>query len=61
MRVTGLGKKVAYTIEGHAMNSPSTAEPVITPEILKDHGITPEEYEKILKSLGRTPTHPQYR
>jgi phosphoribosylformylglycinamidine synthase len=39
------------------MNSSSTAaEPVITPEILKDHGITPEEYEKILKSLGRTPT-----
>ncbi len=28
----------------------------ITPEILRDHGITTEEYDKILKSLGRTPT-----
>ena len=41
------------------MNSSSTtaaSEPSITPEILRDHGITPEEYDKILKSLGRTPT-----
>ena len=39
------------------MNSPSTtAEPPITPELLRDHGITPEEYDKIYKSLGRTPT-----
>ena len=33
----------------------STANP-ITPDLLRDHGITPEEYDKILKSLGRTPT-----
>ena len=41
------------------MNSSSTtaaSEAAITPEILRDHGITPEEYDKILKSLGRTPT-----
>jgi len=41
------------------MNSSSTTAasgPSITPEILRDHGITPEEYDKILKSLGRTPT-----
>ena len=31
-------------------------EPTITPAILRDHGITSEEYDKILKSLGRTPT-----
>ena len=36
---------------------PTTAqEPAITPQLLRDHGITPEEYERILKSLGRTPT-----
>jgi len=29
---------------------------IITAELLRDHGITAEEYEKILKSLGRTPT-----
>jgi phosphoribosylformylglycinamidine synthase II len=28
----------------------------VTPELLKDHGITPEEYQKILKSLGREPS-----
>ena len=31
-------------------------EPFITPELLRDHGITPEEYQRILKSMGRTPT-----
>src|SRR5256885_8337359 len=30
--------------------------PAITPEIIEEHGITPEEYQKILKALGRTPT-----
>jgi phosphoribosylformylglycinamidine synthase len=31
-------------------------EPTITPEVLRDHGISSEEYERILKALGRTPT-----
>ncbi|MDR3747741.1 MAG: phosphoribosylformylglycinamidine synthase subunit PurL [Acidobacteriota bacterium] len=31
-------------------------EPAITPEVLRDHGISPEEYDRILKSLGREPT-----
>ena len=31
-------------------------EPSITPEVLRDHGISPEEYDHILKSLGREPT-----
>jgi len=30
--------------------------PSITPELLRDHGISPEEYERILKALGREPT-----
>ncbi len=38
-------------------SAPSIAkEPAITPEVLRDHGISPEEYERILKSLGREPT-----
>jgi phosphoribosylformylglycinamidine synthase II len=32
------------------------ASPEITPEIVAEHGITPDEYKKILASLGRTPT-----
>ena len=43
------------------MNSVETAstvakEPAITPELLRDHGISPEEYDRILKALGREPT-----
>ena len=30
--------------------------PEITPEVIREHGITPDEYQKILKLLGRTPT-----
>ena len=31
-------------------------EPAITPEVLRDHGISAEEYDRLLKSLGREPT-----
>ena len=37
------------------MNS-SENQPQITPQVLRDHGITPDEYQRILKWLGRTPT-----
>jgi len=33
-----------------------TNEPKITPEIVAQHGFTPEEYEKVLEIMGRTPT-----
>src|SRR5579859_1478129 len=37
--------------------SPSVPEPAsVTPELLKLHSITPDEYERILKALGRTPS-----
>src|SRR5512141_2128784 len=28
----------------------------ITPDVVKDHGITPEEYQKIIRLLGREPS-----
>ncbi len=31
------------------------ADPEITPEVIEEHGITPEEYERILEILGREP------
>jgi phosphoribosylformylglycinamidine synthase len=37
------------------MNSPQN-QPDITPKVLKDHGISPDEYQRILKWLDRTPT-----
>src|SRR6187455_2987224 len=35
-------------------NTPQT-EPVVTPELVKQHGLTPEEFERIKKILGRDP------
>jgi phosphoribosylformylglycinamidine synthase subunit PurL len=35
---------------------PITQDSVITPEVIKDHGITPDEYERIKSSLGREPS-----
>src|SRR5437879_2040862 len=32
-----------------------TADPVVTPELLKRHGLTSEEFERIKKILGREP------
>jgi phosphoribosylformylglycinamidine synthase subunit PurL len=34
----------------------NSATIAISPEVLKDHGITPEEFQKILDLLGREPT-----
>ncbi|HEV2113259.1 MAG TPA: phosphoribosylformylglycinamidine synthase subunit PurL [Terriglobales bacterium] len=36
--------------------SPAEKAIAITPEVVREHGITDEEYQKILKSLGREPT-----
>jgi phosphoribosylformylglycinamidine synthase II len=35
---------------------PTTHASAITPEVIADHGITPEEYERIKASLGREPS-----
>src|SRR6201989_759411 len=35
---------------------PETTTVAITPEVLRDHGITPEEFQKILDLLGREPS-----
>src|SRR6266566_4766717 len=32
-----------------------TADPVVTPELVKQHGLTAEEFERIKKILGREP------
>ncbi|MFN3475943.1 MAG: phosphoribosylformylglycinamidine synthase subunit PurL, partial [Candidatus Methylomirabilales bacterium] len=33
-----------------------TREPAITPKLIEEHGLTPEEYEKVVAILGREPT-----
>jgi len=32
------------------------SKPAITPEIVAEHGLTPQEYDRLLNILGRTPT-----
>jgi phosphoribosylformylglycinamidine synthase subunit PurL len=34
---------------------PATADPTVTPELISKHGLTPEEFERIKKILGREP------
>src|SRR5580693_2278726 len=33
----------------------TATDPKVTPELVNKHGLTPEEYERILKILGREP------
>ncbi len=33
-----------------------TADPAITPEVIADHGLSPDEYKRVLELLGREPT-----
>jgi phosphoribosylformylglycinamidine synthase len=37
------------------VNKPLAAEPAITPNIVAEHGLTAEEYQRILKIMGRAP------
>ena len=37
------------------MTIAASAEPAITPELVAKHGLTPEEYARIEKILGRAP------
>lgn len=34
---------------------PATTEPAITPDVVAQHGILPDEYERIKSILGREP------
>ena len=36
--------------------SPRPGDPAITPELVAEHGLSPEEYQLVLQILGRTPT-----
>jgi phosphoribosylformylglycinamidine synthase subunit PurL len=37
------------------MSRKTPADPVVTPEVVKQHGLSPEEFERIKKNLGREP------
>src|ERR1041385_4767342 len=51
------GKFLAHSMcENGSKSMPTTQAAAITPEVIKDHGITPEEYDRIKASLGREPS-----
>ena len=35
--------------------APRPGDPVITPALVAEHGLTPDEYERLVRLLGRTP------
>ena len=35
--------------------NPMAAEPAITPDVVAEHGLSAEEYERIQKIMGRAP------
>lgn len=39
------------------MNAHPVSEPPITPALVKQHNLTPEEYERVQQILGRTPSY----
>ena len=39
------------------MSAPSHAEPAVTPELAKEHGLAPDEFARILEICGRTPSY----
>lgn len=37
--------------------TPRAGDPAITPALVAEHGLTPDEYERLVRLLGRPPTH----
>jgi phosphoribosylformylglycinamidine synthase len=37
--------------------APRPGDPEVTPELVADHGLSPDEYERVRNILGRTPTY----
>ena len=49
--------RTSFLAMNQVENAPARAkETTITPEVLRDHGISAEEYERILKAMGREPS-----
>ena len=44
------------TVTSNASRAVTSNEPAITPELIAEHGLKPDEYARIVKLIGRTPT-----
>ena len=52
----GQGPNPGADADGSPVSASAPEPATVTPELLKLHNITPDEYERILKALGRTPS-----
>lgn len=53
----GSGPRAARRAPSNPTGSASTGDPPITPELVAEHGLSPQEYERIREILGREPTY----
>src|SRR5499433_1210423 len=52
-----LPRRVLKGSNGMRDEAAPLTQPPVTPEVVASHGLTPEEYRKIIKLLGREPNH----
>src|SRR5262244_604198 len=52
-----LPRRVLKGSNGMRDEAAPLTQPPVTPEVVASHGLTPEEYRKIVKLLGREPNH----
>jgi phosphoribosylformylglycinamidine synthase II len=50
------GTSAAVTVTSNVLRAVASNEPAITPELIAEHGLKPDEYARIVKLIGRTPT-----
>jgi phosphoribosylformylglycinamidine synthase len=50
------GTSSAMTVTSNVLRAVASNEPAITPELIAEHGLKPDEYARIVKLIGRTPT-----
>ena len=43
-------------VRGRYISAVTVKEPPITPELIAEHGLKPEEYQRILELIGREPS-----
>src|SRR5688500_9210727 len=48
--------RFAVRATGRVTALPRPGDPVITPALVAEHGLTPDEYQRLVDMLGRTPT-----
>jgi phosphoribosylformylglycinamidine synthase subunit PurL len=50
------GTSPGMTLASNVLRAVASNEPAITPELIAEHGLKPDEYARIVKLIGRTPT-----